>query len=264
MKRFLGAVAVLFGLWLIACLVIGAVARDRMRDGLIERLGQPLRAATTIEGLDLALVRGRMDMAKLALRRDDPGPTGGHLAIDVAEVRCDLAPLGWALVDGDCRTLAIRGMRVEVSAATMFQLEAPKRGPVHARRVVIDDARLELAPSALIPDLGKIAIVVEHAEANDTLFKTPMSWIFALSSLRAKLELPGDVTVTLRYEDGKLAIGGGLFGKELELPVRIPVADLADDPKAELKKLGELGKQIGAQALDRVEQSAKDWLKSKL
>ena len=260
MKRVFKVLGVLVALWLVACLVIGHIARDRMRARMTERLGAPLKATTTMDDLDLALVRGHLDMTKLALKRDD----GGHLSIEVPEVSCDLPPFGWALVDGDCRTLTIKGMRVEVSAAAMFQIQTPKQTPVHAGRVVIDDARLEFSPSAFVPGLGRVAITVEHAEARDTVFKTPLSWIFALDHLKAKLELPGDLVLKLTYENGKLRIGGGLFGSELELPISIPVADLADDPRAELAKLAELGKAVADQAADKVEQRAKDWIKSKL
>ncbi|MCX5742701.1 MAG: hypothetical protein NT062_09415, partial [Proteobacteria bacterium] len=142
---------------------------------------------------------------------------------------------------------------------TAIKLKRP-HNPIHARHVVIDDAVLELSPSAIAPGLGKLKITVEHAEARDTLMKTPFSWIFALEALRAKLELPGDIVVALSYDHGKLTVAGGLFGaRPIALPFAIPVADLADDPKAELARLGALGKEIAERVLA---QRAKDWMKS--
>lgn len=260
MKRAVKAVAILFGLWLVACVVISYAYGSKMRARLEARLGEPLQATTTMAALDLAMLRGHMDIADLKLLRDK----GGHLAIDVGHVTCELPPLGWALVDDDCRDLVIKTMRVEVSSAGVFQLAQHKQVPVHARHVTIEDARLEFSPSALVPDLGKLTIIVEHASARDTVFKTPLSWIFALETLQARLEAPGGIVVTLRYDHGKLTIGGGLLGTALELPVAIPVQDLADDPKAELGKLGALGKQIGNQVAKSLEDRAGSWIKSKL
>ncbi len=254
MKRFAKVVIGLFVLWLVALLVIGVVMKGKLSDRITAHLGEPLAAVAKVDTFDLALIRGRLELGKLSIKKDDA------LAIEVDDVRCDLPILGAALVDSDCRTLTIHGMHVKVTAAEAFALRNVKNSPVHARHVVIDDAVLEFSPSAFLPGLGRIAITVEHAEASDTVFKTPLSWIFALQSLRAKVELPGGVDVKLRYEHGKLTLGGALFGShDVEMPLEIPVADLADDPKGELVKLGKLGKDLAERA---IEQRAKDFLKS--
>ena len=97
---------------------------------------------------------------------------------------------------------------------------------------MIDDARLALSPSALLPGLGRVAITIEHAEAGATVFKTPLSWLFALGALRAAIELPAGITLELTYDHGELVVAGGLFGAApIALPVALPVADLADDPR---------------------------------
>ncbi|MBA3540519.1 MAG: hypothetical protein H0T79_12995 [Deltaproteobacteria bacterium] len=256
--KFLKVCAGLFAAWLVVLLVLGYVAGSKVAVRLADRIGEPLQATATIAGADLALIRGHVDLEKLAVRRED----NGHLAIDVADIHCELPPLGWSLIDHDCRELAIRGMRVSVSAIGVFEIRNAKRPPVTARRVVIDDAVLEFSPSAIAPSLGRIAITVEHAEAKSTVFKTPLSWIFSLDKLQAKLELPGGVMVKLGYANGKLSVAGTLFGSNpVEFPVDIPVANLADDPRGELRKLVELGKTIAEQA---VLQRGKDWVKSKL
>lgn len=250
-------IGALVALWLIALVAIGLIGGRTIEKRVIARVGEPLQATATIDRTELALIRGHLDLTKIHVIRDE----GGHLEIDVGDIRCDLPPFGLALIDDDCRTLTIRGMRVNVSAAGVFKLRKAS-SPVHARKVVIDDAILDASPSALAPGLGKIQITVEHAEANDTLFKTPFSWIFALESLRAKVVLPGDIEVKLGYEHGKLTVAGAMFGsKPIELPFAIPVADLADDPAGELKKLAKLGKDIGEEVLA---QRAKDWFLNKL
>jgi hypothetical protein len=127
---------------------------------------------------------------------------------------------------------------------------------------VIDDARLELSPSAFVPGLGQVTIAIDHAEAGDTTFKTPLSFLFALRALRATVALPAGITLQLSYELGQLRIAGAIFGAvPIALPVTLPVADLTDDPEAEITKLVTLGKDLAERLVAR---RAEDWLKSKL
>jgi hypothetical protein len=222
-------------------------------------IAESLQAGGTIPRGNLALIRGWIDLDELAVVRDD---AVGRLAIRVARIHCELPPLGRALIDRDCRTLAIRGARLEVSAAALFKLDRPRRSPLHAGRVAIDDARLELAASAVLPGLGRVVIDIAHAEAAETVFKTPLSWIFALRALEATVTLPAGITLRLGYADGELRVAGGLFGgAPVALPVALPVADLADDPAAEIAKLIALGKQVATEVVAR---TAEDWLRDKL
>jgi hypothetical protein len=258
-RRIASYAGAAIALWLVATLVIGIAGEARTRRGIAERIGDSLQAESTIARGDLALLRGFLDLEQLSVRRDD---LVGHLAITVARMHCELPPLGLALVDRDCRELAVTGTRLEVSTAALFRLERPKRPPVHADRVVIDDARLELSPSALAPGLGRVAIDISHAEAGATVFKTPLSWLFSLEVLRAKVSLPGDATLDLSYENGELRVSGGMFGATpIALPVAIPVADLAEDPRAEIARLVDLGRDLASRLAAR---KAVDWLRSKL
>jgi len=253
---FAGAVA---AAWLGVLLVIDLALEGRTRGHIADRIAESLQAEATIDRGDLALLRGAIDLDDLKVRRDD---LIGHLALTVASLRCELRPFGLALVDRDCRELAVRGTRLEVSTAALFRLKRPKRTPLHARHIVIDDARLELSPSALLPGLGRVAITIEHAEAGETTFKTPLSWLFALRALRATIELPAGITLQLTYDHGELAVAGGIFGAApVALPIALPVADLADDPRAEIAKLIEFGKDLAERLVTR---KAEDWLKTKL
>lgn len=259
LKRFLVAAIVLAALWLAGLLVAGVALEPRMRAGIAARLAESLQSDATIADGDLALIRGQLALSRLAVRRDD---VIGHLAITVDELHCTLPALGVALFDRDCRELAVRGLRLEMSSAALFQLKHPTRPPLHAHRVVIDDARVELAASALMPSLGQLAIRIAHAEAGDTVFKTPLSWLLALRVLHATVDLPANLTLQIDYADGQLHLAGGMFGATpVALPVTLPVADLADDPRAELAKLVSFGKDLAERL---VAQKATDWLKSKL
>jgi hypothetical protein len=245
--------------WLIVLVVLGGVLGDRQAHGTADRLGESLQADATVGSSELALVRGWLELEHVAIKRDD---VVGHLAIDVAEIHCELGPLGWALVDSTCRELDVRGTRLEVSTAALFKIKNPKRAPIRAHRVVIDDAVLAFSPSAIVPSLGKIEITIEHAESGPTLFRTPLSWLFTLEELRARLDVPPSVTVRLAYANDVLSVAGSVFGSTpVELPIKLPLASAAHDAHEEIELLVSAGRDIAEQI---VAKRATDWIEQKL
>lgn len=245
--------------WLLVLLVLGFLLEGRTRDNVASRIGESLGAKAEIADANLALVRGGLTLEKLTVRRAD---TIGNLALDVAELQCNLPPLGWSMFDRECSELRVHGVKLEVSTFALFKIQKPKREPLRAREVVIEDATFIFLPSSMIPSLGRTQIKIERAVAGPTTFKTPLSWLFALRDLRASVDLPAGVTVHLAYSNGLLTASGSLFGsKPITLPVTLPVASLADDGRAELEKLVTLGKRL---AEEIVLQRAKDWVDSKL
>jgi len=245
--------------WIVLLAVLGPVLAGREQRNVERRIGESLQATATVGTTDLGLVGGQLVLERLAVKRDD---VVGHLALDLDQVRCDLPPLGWALFDHDCGELAIHGMKLEVSTAALFQLRHPARQPIRARHVVIDDATLAFAPSAFVPSLGRVAITIEHAESADTLFRTPLSWIFALEKLRARIDLPANITLRLGYAGGKLSAAGTLFGSApVEVPFELPVAAMAHDAHEEVQLLVKAGEDVAERL---VAKRAEDWLKTKL
>lgn len=247
-------------LWIVLLVILGSALGSHQERSTRERLSESLHSTVTLGDVDLALVRGRLVIDRLAIRRND---AIGHLAIDVEGVRCELAPFGLALFDRDCRELRVHGVKLEVSTSALFKLpRPPKSEPIRTDRVVIEDASLVFLPSAFAPSLGRIEIAIEHAVAGPTVMRTPLSWLFALDELRAKFSLPAGVTVHLGYRRGVLTAAGSLFGSApIELPIEIPVADGANDAHAEMQLLLQLGRQIAERL---VAKRAEDWLKSKL
>ncbi|HVK82800.1 MAG TPA: hypothetical protein VM513_01770 [Kofleriaceae bacterium] len=244
--------------WIVVLVIVGATCGGATGKRVATRVAESLNAEVTIDHTDLALVRGRIELEGMKVRKDDLG----HLAIDVADVRCELPPLGLALVDRECRELVIDKVRLEVTSAAVFQLKRPKKQPLRARHVELHDAVLTFSPSAFLPELGKIEIKIDDVVAGPTTFKTPLSWMFSMQELRATLDLPAGIVVKLEYAAGVLTAAGGIFGaKPVRLPITIPVADAADDAKAEVAKLVALGRQIAERL---VEQRAKDWIRSKV
>ena len=247
-------------LWLVVLAILGAVLSGRYARSTESRLGESLQATATVARSDLALIRGRLTLENLAVRRDD---VIGHLSIDVINVRCELAPMGWALVDRDCGELAVKGVRVEVSSAALFKMQKPKgTKPITADRVVIDDAQFVFLPSAFAPNMGRIEIAIDHAVAGRTVMRTPLSWLFALEELQAHIALPANITLLLDYRAGMLTVAGSIFGSQpITLPVQIPAASAAQDAHEEMRLLLEVGKDIAERV---VAQRATDWLRKKL
>jgi hypothetical protein len=256
-RRVLLAIAAFAVAWVVACVIIGFAYESRVTGRVTEQLGESLKADATIDSADLAMLRGALRMDRLAVRRDD---AIGKLTLDVAEVRCQLPPLGGALFDRECRELAVRGAHLEASAAAVFQIKNPKRPPIHARHLTIDDAVFAFAPSAILPNIGRIEIHIDHAEAGATTFKTPLSWLFALETLRARIDLPAHVTVELAYDGGTLSAMGTLFGST---PVSIPLAlpEPRGDAHDEVRDLVSLGSDAATRL---VAKRAEDWLRTKL
>jgi len=245
-------------LWIVVLVIIGVAFSGRVAGRVTDRVGDSLAATVTVESSNLAMVRGHLELTGFKVRKDDIG----HLSIDVAEIRCELLPLGLALVDRVCRDLVVDKVRLEVSTLAVFKFKKPKKKPLRVRRVEINDAVLTFSPSAFLPELGKVEIKVDYVEAGETVFKTPLSWIFSMKELRATLDLPAGIVVKLHYKDGVLRASGGVFGvAPVELPFSIPITGEGDDAQAEMKKLVQLGKEL---AEELVEKKAKDWLRSKL
>jgi hypothetical protein len=245
--------------WLIVLFVLGLALGSRQARHTKDRLAESLQATVTLGDSELALIRGRWSIGRLAVRHD---AAIGRLALDVASVRCELAPLGWALLDRDCRELAVAGVRLEVSSTALFKQKRPKQPPVRAERVIIDDAVLVFLPTAFAPNLGRMEVAIEHAESGPTVLRTPLSWLFSLEVLRAKLALPAGITLHLGYQQGMLTAAGSLFGSSpVAVPLQLPLASAARDAHDEMQQLLQIGKDIAERL---VAKRATDWIEQKL
>jgi hypothetical protein len=107
--------------------------------------------------------------------------------------------------------------------------------------------------------LPNVRIAIAHAEAGATTFKTPLSWIFALRTLRARVELPIGV-IELAYANG-VVTATGLGATPVSVPVVLPSQELADEPQQEIERLVKFGRELGERL---VAQKVGDWLRDKL
>ncbi|MDB4961709.1 MAG: hypothetical protein JWP01_1708 [Myxococcales bacterium] len=257
-RRIAGWIVGAFALWIVVLAIVGSLYGGRAGARVATRLADKLDAQVTIDSTNLALVRGDLQMSGFKIRKDHLG----KLEIDIGEIDCDLRPLGLLLFDRTCTDLVIDKVRFSATSVSVFQFNKSKRTPTRAAHVVIRDAMLTFSPSAFLPELGKIEIKVDYVEAGETTFKTPMSWMFSMKEMRATLDLPASIVIKLHYKDGMLTASGGIFGSSpVTLPISIPVADSADDSKAEVAKIVAFARDL---AKKLVAQRAEDWLKSKL
>ncbi len=249
-----GALAI----WLVGLLVVDAIYGERYGERIADRVAASVQGHGSYGASDLALIRGKLAIDDLRVDRDDKV---GRLALTVGTIRCDLPPLGIGLFDRTCRELDIGDVDLQLSTFALFQLRKPKRPPIHADRVVIDHATMTFSPSAVVPSLGKVRLVIDHAEAGPTVFKTPLSWLFQLRVLHATIELPiGNIGLT--YGDGRFGAVGSVFGSHpVEIPFRIPLADPVEDARAEVRRLVAVGRGLAEKLLA---QKTRDWLRDKV
>jgi hypothetical protein len=257
MRRVAIAALALVLAWLVALVIIGIVAGREQPAKIAARLGESLQGSASVAAVDLALVRGELAIEGLAVHRDD---AVGHLALDVPDVRCELVPFGGALFDRGCRELAIHGVTLEVSSLALFHIQHPKHPPVRADHVTIDAATLAFSPSAFLPELGKVTVRVDRAEAGETTFRTPLSWICAMTYLDATIELPAGLVLQLRYANGELGAAGSLFGAS-PVVISVDLPHPADDPRDETAAIVAWGELVAEQL---VAKRAGNWMSEHL
>lgn len=248
LRQLGGGLVGLAVLWLLALVLIGWLGDGCARRRAEARIAGSLNAEVSIGSLDLGLVRGDAAVRDLRIERERLGLF--RLGIDELDV--DFDPLGLVLVQDDVGAIRARGVDLEITGLAALAMEGErKKEPVTFQRLELEDVRVTLAATRLIPGLD-VALVIEHAVAGPTTLRTGMSWVFSLESLVARLDLPAGLTVRLRYRDGAIELSGGLFGAT---PVRFPVVIPVLEPARELEQLGALAGQIAgelsAQLLER-------------
>jgi hypothetical protein len=249
MRRIAIIAIALVAIWLAVLVALGVIVGRDQPARISARLGESMQGSASVGAVDLALVRGRLSIDELRVRRDD---AVGTLALDVPELRCELAPLGGALFDRECTELSVRGVRLEISSLDVLHPRHPQRAPIRAGRVSIADSSVALA----VPAIGNVALRIDRATAGATVLRTPLSWIFALDGLDATIELPAGLALHLTYAGGMLGASGALFGSApVVVPVELPhpTGDAHDETRA----LVELGEDVAERLVAR---RAADWL----
>ena len=246
------AVVVVYFVALVVGGVFGAGCVERR---LSERLGQTLDAEVTIGDVSLSLVRGRVELRDLVIERT----VGSHLRVEIDSIVADTAPLGWMLIDGLARDVLIRDADISLSAAGALSLRDLKVHALKIRRLRLDDVRLHVTPTALLPMLGAIDVSIDHATTEPVEVRSALSWLFAVRDLEARVDAPGGVAIAVGYADRMLTVNGSLFGST---PLAVPFVLPVPDPSAfELAQLRGLAKQL---VITLGKEQVERWLKDEV
>lgn len=231
--------------WILALAAFGLFGDGCVEDRVEDRLAESMRAKVSLGDADIGLVTGMLALRDLRLERVERGTFRLH----VQRVDVDLLPLGLVLFQDEVGDVTVRGVDVELSALAALDFRGARREPVTFARFELRDAHVALEATSALPWLALVDLTIERAVAGRTTLRTPMSWVFALEDLKARLELPGGLTASLTYERGLVRVAGGLFGDDtIEIPLEIPVLE----PARELEQLAEMGRQLASELAKRV------------
>lgn len=218
--------------------IAGGVAARELRD----KLAATLDGRAEVGDVSVALVRGRLVATGVSVEREHYGT----LRLEIDRIDVDVAPLGWVAIDRTPRAIRVDGARLLITGAGALDLPPrPRAAPIEVGAVEITGGEITIAAASSWAQLARVRLVLDHVRAGRTRFVTPLSWLFALEALSARVELPGDVAFTVTYADGALTARGSFFG---DAPLTVPFTPRgtpgADEP-AQLRALAfDLGKRL--------------------
>ena len=248
------AVVAVAAVYLAALLVLGVALRGVVADTVRDRLAVSLDGEARVGGATLDLVRGGVTVRDLVVERHHLGTL--RLAIERVDV--EVAPLGAVVVARAPRRIVVRGAHLTISGAGALDL--PERAPsvITVGGIDVTASDVDIVVTTAWPELGRVRLVLERFRAGRTVLRTPLSWVFALEELDARVELPGAAGFAIRYRDGRLSAVGGVFGDApVEIAIELP-RDPGPDEPARLRALAfELGKRL-------VIERGKRWLTRRL
>jgi len=232
--------------YLMVLLIAGWVASERVAETVRDRLAASLDGEARVAHAEVGLVRGEVVVTGVTARREQRGVL--QLAVERLEV--DVAPLGAVIFDRTPRALRLSGGHLLISGAGALDgLDHRRRAPLRVGAVELVDSDLTIVATTMWPELARVHLTITRVVAGPTTFRTPLSWVFSLRELAARVELPGGAAFTLTFHDGALSAQGSLFG---DIPITVPVS-LAYRPgvpePVQLRAIAfELGKRL---ALER-------------
>lgn len=240
--------------YLAVLIVLGVALRGTVARKVRDRLAVSLDGQAAVGEARLDLVRGHATVRGLVVERQHLGTL--RLAIDRVDV--ELAPLGAVVFAHEPRQVRVVGAHLTISGAGALEMPPRERSMVTVGGLDVTASDVDLVVTNAWPELAHVRLVIERFRAGRTTFRTPLSWVFSLEELDARVELTGTTGFTLRYRDGRLSAQGGVFG---DAPVDIAVTlprDPGPDEPARLRALAfELGKRL---AIER----GKRWLTRRL
>jgi hypothetical protein len=242
--------------YLLLLLLGGLVAGRWVEARLQARFGAAMGAKVAVGSCDVSLLRGRIELRDVAMDRDE----GGSVRVRVERIDIDTAPLGWMLIDRSARDALVEGAVIELSAAGAVALRELRAEPLRLRQLRLERVRMQIAPTALLPWLGRVDVDIVRARTRPVAMRSALGWISAIAELEARVEGPG-ATAEVGYRDGMLRVKSSLFGPvPFAVPFALPATDAASfaDERAELRALAlRLAAVLGKQGV-------KHWLERNL
>jgi hypothetical protein len=232
LARAIGVAAVAYA----ALLLFGGIAlRGCVEELARERMARSLAADVSIGTSSLSIRRGRMVLEDVVARR-----AGGDLDLRIARVEAGVAGWGAVVFDHDLDRLRVRGLRLDLSASGLTGMP-PRREPrpLPIGDLLIEDARIAIAPTAILPALGRAELTIARAHARDVQLSSAVSWMEALGELDADLSAPGGIGLAVDYSPDALSLDGRVFGigRSIRVPFRFPHLDPAAHEIDQLRAL---------------------------
>lgn len=214
------------GGYVLLLLVLGFALRGCVAEQVEQRMAAALDAEVEVGKSSPGLLLGSIELGDIRVQREN----GGQVNIEIEHIEVDVAPLGGVVFDRVPELVVVRGVRMSVDAPGVLTLpERPERPPLRLGGMVLEDIDIEMSAIDSIPGLGRARLVIDQARTGPVELKSTLDWIFAVRQLNATARLPGSIEVSVRYGEGTLELGGGLFGST---PVSVPFELPAPPPDA--------------------------------
>jgi hypothetical protein len=219
------------GGYLLVLVVGGLVAGSCVRDRLQARLGAAIGARVAVGECSVSLLRGRIALRDVAIESAEGTIGNSAVKIRIDRIEVEAAPLGWMVVDREARDVLVQGARFELSAAGAAALRDLRAEPVQVRRLRLAQVTLQIAPTALLPWLGRVDVEIAQATTRPVAMRSALGWIMAVEALEARVDAPG-MTAAVGYRDRTLRVTSSLLGP---VPVVVPfelasgVSDTSDE-----------------------------------
>lgn len=233
----------LAALYVVALLLAGVVAEQKVADRIKTRLGDSLDAEVTVGDVEVSVISGRATIRDLKIRRD----RGGLIEIDCPRIVVRFRAGGGYLFDRSLAKVTLHEPSLSVSALGAFALRRRVGEPLVIDELVVDSGKIKVLGSQVLPGLARVDLAIERARARNVVLKTGVSWVFGLDILVARASVGSALEVGVGYDGDTVSLEGALFGSvPLRIPFVMPIPDPDDLEPAQLRAVGTaLAKKVG-------------------
>jgi hypothetical protein len=242
MQRLRRLLLGLFAVYIIVLVAGGWALRGVIESRVRDRLSRALDVdEVTIGSCSFSLWRGHLSLGDVKARRSEGAP----IELRLGDVEVDIAGWGAVLFDRGVRRVTVHDLDLEVSARALAELvrrERPERRPIEIGELVVEQATLAVAPSALLPGVGRVEARITRATASDVTVGSAVSWLGGLAELDGEVAGPAGLSLAVQYKPGTLSLRGRMVAETgLTVPFTMPDLDPAADEIEHLRALAVAG-----------------------